>query len=76
MLEAVGHPHAVNPDRELRKVATARDWPIMEFTKPVALRTRIPLPPAKPTLAAVALGGVAAVGALAWTAVRRRRWQN
>jgi len=30
-LEAVGHPVAVNPDRALRKVATARDWPILEF---------------------------------------------
>ena len=30
-LEAVGHPVAVNPDRALRKVAAARDWPILEF---------------------------------------------
>jgi HAD superfamily hydrolase (TIGR01490 family) len=30
-LEAVGHPVAVNPDRTLRKVAAARDWPILEF---------------------------------------------
>ncbi len=31
MLEAVGHPHAVNPDRELRKVAHARGWPVLAF---------------------------------------------
>jgi HAD superfamily hydrolase (TIGR01490 family) len=31
MLEAVGHPHAVNPDRELRKVARERGWPVLAF---------------------------------------------
>jgi HAD superfamily hydrolase (TIGR01490 family) len=31
MLEAVGYPHAVNPDRELRKVAHARGWPVLAF---------------------------------------------
>ena len=30
-LEAVGHPVAVNPDRALRRIARARDWPILEF---------------------------------------------
>ncbi|HLX31348.1 MAG TPA: HAD-IB family hydrolase [Gaiellaceae bacterium] len=30
-LEAVGHPVAVNPDRRLRKVAAAREWPVLEF---------------------------------------------
>ena len=66
MLEAVGHPHAVNPDRELRRVAAARGWPVLVFTKPVALRSRVPLPPAKPTLAALAVGGVVAVGGVLW----------
>lgn len=73
MLEAVGHPHAVNPDRELRKVAVSRDWPVLVFTKPVALRSRLPLPPAKPTLAALAVGGAVAVGAAVWMGVRRRQ---
>ena len=40
MLEVVGHPHAVNPDRELRRQATQRGWPVLVFTRPVALRSR------------------------------------
>jgi HAD superfamily hydrolase (TIGR01490 family) len=31
MLEAVGYPHAVNPDRELRRVAKERGWPVLAF---------------------------------------------
>jgi HAD superfamily hydrolase (TIGR01490 family) len=31
MLEAVGHPHAVNPDRALRKIARERCWPVLAF---------------------------------------------
>ena len=32
MLEAVGHPTAVNPDRSLRRVAVRRGWPVRIFT--------------------------------------------
>ena len=73
MLEVVGFPHAVNPDRELRRIAAARGWPVLVFTKPVALRSRVPLPPAKPALAALAVGGVVAVGGVLWANARRRR---
>jgi HAD superfamily hydrolase (TIGR01490 family) len=73
MLEAVGHAHAVNPDKELRKVAAEHGWPVLVFTRPVALRSRFPVPPAKPTLAALAVGGAIAAGGLLWTQVRRRR---
>ncbi len=31
MLEAVGHPRAVNPDRALRKIARDRHWPVLAF---------------------------------------------
>ena len=72
MLEAVGHPHVVNPDRELRKLAASRAWPVLTFSKPVTLRSRVPLPPPKPTLAALAVGGVVAMGAVVWVGVRRR----
>lgn len=33
MLEAVGHPVAVNPDRALETVAWHRGWPIVEFSR-------------------------------------------
>ena len=73
MLEAVGHPHVVNPDKELRRTAAAKGWPVLVFTKPVALRSRVRLPPAKQTLAALAVGGVVAVGGVLWANARRRR---
>ena len=31
-LEAVGNPVAVNPDRELRRLAAARGWPVLRFS--------------------------------------------
>lgn len=31
LLLAVGHPHAVNPDRSLRRIARQRGWPVLEF---------------------------------------------
>ncbi len=72
MLEAVGHPHAVNPDKDLRRVAKDRGWPVLSFDKPVALQSRVRLPPAKPTLAALAVGGAVAVGGAIWINLRRR----
>jgi HAD superfamily hydrolase (TIGR01490 family) len=72
MLEAVGHPYAVNPDRELRRRALAEDWPILVFDRPVTLRGRMRLPAGKPTLAALAVGTAAAVGGAIYFGVRRR----
>ncbi|MER3521413.1 MAG: HAD-IB family hydrolase [Acidimicrobiia bacterium] len=37
MLDVVGYPHAVNPDRELAKIAFERNWPVLYFEKTVAL---------------------------------------
>ncbi len=31
LLEAVGHPHVVNPDRPLARLARRRQWPILHF---------------------------------------------
>ena len=40
MLESVGHPAAVNPDRALRRVAAARGWPVLSFPAPQHSRAR------------------------------------
>ena len=32
MLECVGNPHVVNPDKALTTIATARDWPALHWT--------------------------------------------
>jgi HAD superfamily hydrolase (TIGR01490 family) len=72
MLEIVGHPTAVNPDRALRKIALDRGWPISDFRNPVRLRDRLPRPP-RPVTAGAAVGVAAgAVAGAAWY-VRRRR---
>ncbi|MFM9135154.1 MAG: HAD family hydrolase [bacterium] len=62
MLEEVGHPTAVNPDAELRRVAQERGWPILDFHRPVTMRGRVP------TMGqgrALALGAAVVVGAFA-----------
>jgi HAD superfamily hydrolase (TIGR01490 family) len=62
MLECVGHPVAVNPDRELLRVARASGWEVRRFVRKVPLRERVPMP--APRHAAVGGGAVvAAVGA-------------
>ncbi|HEX6876945.1 MAG TPA: HAD-IB family hydrolase [Nocardioidaceae bacterium] len=75
MLEIVGHPYAVNPDKELRKVAASRGWPVLFFSRPVALTRRMRLPSSKPTLAAIALGTAVSVGGAVYLAARRRAGQ-
>ncbi len=71
MLEAVGHPHAVNPDRALRREAVARDWPVLDFRHPVRLRARISRVPAPRTPVAVGLAGAAVMAAAAGWRVAR-----
>ncbi|MEV5241453.1 HAD family hydrolase [Streptomyces cinnamoneus] len=75
MLEAVGHPHAVNPDRGLRREAVARDWPVLSFNRPVRLKQRVPslsMPSRSALVVAAAVGAAAATAGLMWLAGRRR----
>jgi HAD superfamily hydrolase (TIGR01490 family) len=74
MLEAVGHPVAVNPDRVLLKAARERGWEVRSFVHPVRLRDRMPAPRPGPT-AAVAAGVAAVAGATAvvWWRIRAAR---
>jgi phosphoserine phosphatase len=66
LLEAVGYPHAVNPERELHRIALVRGWPVHELrTKRKALLVGIP----------AGLGGAALFGsgiALGMWVERRR----
>jgi HAD superfamily hydrolase (TIGR01490 family) len=71
LLEAVGFPNAVNPDRALRRTAQERHWPVLEFRHPVPLRQRLRDRPAIPVAAAIGVGVGVAVG-VAWYGRRRR----
>jgi len=64
-LEAVGRPVVVNPDRELRRIAGERGWPILEFGAQAYPHARRRIPP----LLWVA-GGLFGAG---FAASRRRR---
>jgi HAD superfamily hydrolase (TIGR01490 family) len=81
MLEAVGHPIAVNPDRVLTKYAREHNFEITRFVQPVRLRDRvrdvrlrITAVPPRPVIA-VSVGAVAfGTGAFAlgwWYATHR-----
>jgi len=73
MMEIVGHPVAVNPDRTLLRAARERGWEVVHFDKPVRLRDRVPMP--TPAQAAVGGGGVGAVvlaGAVVYWWLRRQ----
>jgi HAD superfamily hydrolase (TIGR01490 family) len=72
MLEAVGHPFAVNPDRGLRRIAEARGWTILNFTRSVPLRTRLGLDDRAAVAAAVTAVAVAVI-AIALVGRRRHR---
>jgi hypothetical protein len=71
MLRAVGHPVAVNPDRDLARLARDEDWPILRFERPVRLRDRFP--DRSGTMLAAGAGVVAVgVGAWLWWHLRHR----
>jgi HAD superfamily hydrolase (TIGR01490 family) len=72
MLEAVGNPSVVNPDRVLRKEAAARGWPVLTFSRPVPLRDRITAPSGAAVATTAALGiSALAAGALTYSVLRR-----
>ena len=84
MMEIVGHPVAVNPDRPLLRVARERGWEVVRFVKPVRLRDRVPMPtPAQAAVGGGGLGAAAVAGAVVWWWLRRQpptpppsRWQR
>jgi HAD superfamily hydrolase (TIGR01490 family) len=64
-LEAVGHPVVVNPDRELRRIAGERGWPILEFGAQAYPHARRRVPPL--------LWAAAGIFGAGFAASRRRR---
>jgi HAD superfamily hydrolase (TIGR01490 family) len=72
MLEAVGHPYAVNPDKALRRLADENGWPVLVFARPVALRRRLGLDTRAGKAAATAVAA-SAIGFAAMAVVTRRR---
>jgi len=75
VLEAVGHPVAVNPDRALREVAADRGWPVAEFDSPVTLRTRLQtLPrPGTPLVSGTVIATAIAGAVTLWALKARQR---
>jgi HAD superfamily hydrolase (TIGR01490 family) len=74
LLEAVGHPVAVNPDKALRRLAAERGWEMVRFERPVTLRARLAeLPRPLPIISGVAVAVLAAglVALALWRARRR-----
>jgi HAD superfamily hydrolase (TIGR01490 family) len=66
MLEAVGHPVAVNPDRTLRRVAEERGWEIRRFRTPVVLPDARQSGPSPVARAALIAPVVVLIGVTLW----------
>ncbi len=70
MLESVGHPVAVNPDRELEREAEERGWEVRHFEHGVPLRERVPIPDHR-VLIATAAAATAVAAVVGWRMLRR-----
>jgi HAD superfamily hydrolase (TIGR01490 family) len=74
MLEAVGHPVAVNPERALRRIAQMRNWPIERFSE---LTVLTPSGNRPLRLGLVGLAGAGLIGtAILFLALGTRRWRT
>ena len=73
MLEMVGNPVAVNPDKALRRHAAEQGWRLRQFARPVRMRDRVRVPsPPGPPAAYAGVAVAAGAAGLAWWAGRRR----
>ncbi|MCW2616142.1 MAG: morphological differentiation-associated protein [Frankiales bacterium] len=73
MLDLVGNPVAVNPDKALRRHAAEQGWRLREFRRPVRMRDRVRVPsPPGPPVAYAGMAVAAGAACLAWWAGRRR----
>ncbi|AKK07230.1 hypothetical protein CMUST_14685 [Corynebacterium mustelae] len=70
MLQLVGFPNAVNPDRALRRTAIEKNWTIHAFRNPIPL---IPLPSGKDiSIGTGVVAGIAALTAGIWWWMRTK----
>ena len=70
MLEAVGHPVAVNPDRGLLRAAREHEWEVVRWGREVTLRSRVAMPRPAHAAAGAGLAGIVA-GLVVWWWFRR-----
>jgi HAD superfamily hydrolase (TIGR01490 family) len=63
-LEVVGNPVAVNPDRELRRIARERGWPMLTFSAAL-------YPAARRRMSPALIGVPIVLGAAVWAARKR-----
>ena len=70
LLSEVGHPHAVNPDKDLREAAIDNDWPILEFQRQVSLGSRLARP--VPIISGATVATIVGAG-IAWALLRKRK---
>lgn len=75
MLEVVGNPVVVNPDKALRRLAAEKGWQVEFFRNPVSIRDRLPrlrTPEVSRNNGLAAVAGMVGVGAALWWVSRRR----
>ncbi len=70
MLEAVGHPIVINPDRALAKVATDRGWEVRTFSNTLPLSKRVG---EHARTGAIVAGAGALAGGASWYLRNKRR---
>lgn len=70
LLSSVGHPVAVNPDRELRRIAEEKGWEIKRFQTTTPLATPRSAPPHR-ALGVAAFGVLVGAGLLTYFVSRR-----
>jgi HAD superfamily hydrolase (TIGR01490 family) len=72
MLEVVGHPTVTNPDAALRSEAEEHGWNVVDFAKPVAMRTLLETKEGRRVAAVALAGAVGSAVALGLTRYVRR----
>jgi len=70
LLELVGNPVAVNPEKELREIAEQRGWPILDFRRQVSLAKRLTRP--VPLISGATVASVIGAG-IAWAVLRKKK---